>query len=215
MSAGERTLDLRSMARASRRAGWSTAIGALIIFASLAYSGWNLSQKRAQLASLTTQLDSLSAQLSSVNNQIEVARSQRDDLLRELRELQDRLTALKRQQPGLAAQLPGLPIEAAVVPRASKEPYRRGEKNGDHFVFSTWLEVPGNRAAEIREVTYFFNHPTFREPRMVSRDGSNGFRVQYVGWGCLDRVIITLRLSDGSTRPLDFDMCSALGRPPR
>ena len=41
-----------------------------------------------------------------------------------------------------AAQLPALPIEAAVVPRASKQPYRRGEKDVDHFVFSTWLEVP-------------------------------------------------------------------------
>jgi hypothetical protein len=46
---------------------------------------------------------------------------------------------------------------------------------------------------------------------MTSNNRSNGFRVTYRGRGCIDGVVIVIRLEDGTSATLEYDMCPDLG----
>lgn len=119
--------------------------------------------------------------------------------------------ALKTQASGAAA--PATPITALVTPRAERKPADGKTPDGrPQYVFSAWIQAPPEVAARIAAVQWEFNHPTFRNPVMGSSDRGSGFRVSYLGWGCLSSVIVTFQLVEPRGEPprLDFDMCAAL-----
>jgi hypothetical protein len=63
-------------------------------------------------------------------------------------------------------------------------------------------------------VTYFANHPTFRNTLLTAGPGRQ-FRASYIGWGCLPRVVALVEYKD-PTKPAtvsEFDMCKSLGWP--
>lgn len=101
------------------------------------------------------------------------------------------------------------PLPFVIRPRASAKPLPGSET---HYDFALWLEVPPQRRDEIRKVEYFFNHPTFVEKTRESTDRSDGFRVGYRGYGALDRVIITLHLTDGTKEKMAFNMYREVNR---
>lgn len=100
-----------------------------------------------------------------------------------------------------------LPISAIARPRASREPL--DDRRASYVV---WLEVPGEWSDRIERVSYLFNHESFRTKNPWSTDSSDGFRVAYVGWGCLDSVVATVTLKNGGREKLVFDMCALLRR---
>ena len=55
-----------------------------------------------------------------------------------------------------------------------------------------------------------FNHPSFREKTKRATDRAAGFRVEYIGWGCLDSVVAVIERVDGGRETLHFDMCALL-----
>ncbi len=95
---------------------------------------------------------------------------------------------------------------ADIVPHASYTE-RKGEK--DSYDFSLWLDVPAEQQAGIRRVTYIFNNPTFKRKEYESRQANNGFKVEYSGWGCLEKVTIKIE-RQGANSYLIFKMCDAL-----
>ncbi len=103
-----------------------------------------------------------------------------------------------------------IPLSATVVPHASASPAATDTAGRQVLEFALWLEVPQDRRAEIRSVTYSFRHPELSQPALDSSDPTRGYRVGFRGPQCLGVVVITLNAVDGSPQPLSFDMCKAL-----
>jgi peptidoglycan hydrolase CwlO-like protein len=146
---------------------------------------------KKEVSKLNEKVTELTREEESLNLQIAALRSQKDNLLNVVKSRSNAQEAL--------------PIEAVVVPRADAK-----SKGNDRYDFSLWLETPSGRQQEIKNVTYFFNHPTFQKKIFSSSKPEDNFLVRYNGWGCLSRVIITVHLTDGTSKEIDFDMCSYL-----
>jgi hypothetical protein len=119
----------------------------------------------------------------------------------------------RRHAPASNAPSPAAPsmpplllkdIKATVV--ADRVPDTNGIYN-----FSIRLEMPADRRNQIQEVRYSFDHPTFRgDKTRVSKDAERGFKVGYVGWGCLTNVVANIVPVNGEPMILPIDMCAQL-----
>ncbi len=100
-----------------------------------------------------------------------------------------------------------VPLEVVVQPRALAFPI-----GGDRgFMFKLWVDLPEPRKAEIKQVSYYFNHPSFGEDKLLkSTDPTNNFEVQYKGYGAMDRVIVTVHDTAENKYKLAFNMYAAL-----
>jgi hypothetical protein len=84
---------------------------------------------------------------------------------------------------------------------------------GQVYEFSMWPipdSVPGGLRS-LAVVTFKMNHPTFKV-RLLVGDRDRGFRVGYIGWGCLGTVPVLLEYVDPSRSPevALFEMCANL-----
>ena len=93
----------------------------------------------------------------------------------------------------------------SIIPRASFELH-----GTDTYHFRVWLDIPDKLKATVEEVTYFFNHKSFRTPQVTVRSEENGFSTEYTGWGCLDNMPIVVSMKSGEQRTLAFQMCRYL-----
>ncbi|MEZ4453868.1 MAG: pYEATS domain-containing protein [Nannocystaceae bacterium] len=100
-----------------------------------------------------------------------------------------------------------LPIAAVARPAASRELLADGRAR-----YSVWLEFPANWGERCERVSYLFNHESFRAKNPSSTTVADGFKISYVGWGCLDSVVATVTLKNGGREKIVFDMCALLGR---
>jgi len=212
-----RELDLDRLQRNSKRSAALTSLGTLIVFGVFGYSVWEVNRlntaiatKKEELRSLDDTKASLEKEKDKLQNDIRRLERYSEILFRQYRDTADFSAQLEQRtnsRPGeLLAQAP---IQAVVVPRAS------AEKISDEpqlYDFSLWLEVPLERRPDIEKVTYFFDHPSFREKVFESSDPRDDFRVHYRGWGALRRVIISVHLKNGNVSQLAFDMADAINK---
>jgi hypothetical protein len=100
-----------------------------------------------------------------------------------------------------------IPLEAVIQPRAVALPI----EGGKGYLFKLWIGVPEPRKVEVKQVIYYFNHPSFGEDKLLkSTDPVNNFEVQYKGYGAMDRVIVTVHDTAGNKHKLAFNMYGAL-----
>jgi cell division protein FtsB len=189
--------DYSMLKKSSRQAAIVTAIGALLVFGALAYSAWQLHKLEQQHTALEQQIGSKRAELDALERQISVLRDQKRDILSDY-----------KKDIGQSKQWP---IEVAVKPRADARHTGSFFSSGQRQIhYSIWLDIPDDRRDEIESVEYFFNHPSFTEPRMAGDPVTPGFRIEYIGWGCMRQLIITLTLKTGEKKQMDFDMCASI-----
>jgi transcription initiation factor IIF auxiliary subunit len=178
----------------------------------------NLQAHTQEDADVTKEIESLRASREQLQKEVDSLLRSKEVLSGESATLRDSLQKIqsetyKLDRPDLARTVKGLtPVSARVAPQASSVEVS-GLKTSDGrqvFDFSLWLVVPSDDRNSIQQVSYLFNHPTFRQKTMTSADASTGFRIGYRGWGCLSSVIITITLKDGSSDKTDFDMCKKL-----
>jgi hypothetical protein len=215
--------EWRELARASRKAGMTTAAGAAIVMGAFIYSAWKLHQVdrlAATKAQAVAELDGKRAQLlaekDALDQQIAVAREQRDEYKRALETVRDRVRNDERLS---AAVYAAIPLSAFVevkadfrkVPTQEQFPQVPPEFRGDYQIR---LEVPNDLMTEIDHVDYLFNHPSFQTPMVSSANPNDGFAVAYRGYGCIHQVIVTLFRRHGAPEKIDFDQCRALGLKP-
>ena len=89
-----------------------------------------------------------------------------------------------------------------------------GQKTSDGkpiYQFSIKVNASPEVLQNITKVAYDFNHPTFHQPHREETDRANNFQTQYIGWGCLSPVDVTVYLKDGTKQSIPFDMCKSLG----
>jgi hypothetical protein len=77
------------------------------------------------------------------------------------------------------------------------------------YTFDIWIDAPGAVAQQVESVSYFFDHPSFQQKTLVSKARPD-FRQSHQRWGCLEKVVITVRLANGRSAARDFNQCAAL-----
>lgn len=77
--------------------------------------------------------------------------------------------------------------------------------------YSVWLELPDALGASINRVEYWFNHPTFKNPKK-SISGSSIFIAKWQGYGCINDAKVIAFMKDGSKLEAPFDLCEAQTR---
>jgi Papain family cysteine protease len=112
-------------------------------------------------------------------------------------------------------ETPGDALTPAVVTasvRSSTEPKLVAKWRGFAvYPYSVWLDLPSKTAATVASVEYWFNHPTFRNPKR-SVEGSNIFIAKWSGYGCISDAKAIVTLKDGSKVEAPFDLCDAQRR---
>jgi len=203
--------DEQKIKKSSRQSAVITLVGVIIVGGAFLYGLYELSAVNEQIDQKREFLDSLSYQSESLQKQIDVLRSNARELEQSYAQIEKAVAAT--QNPKLQREFSeALPFIAMVKPRARAVENRetKGERE-TYYDFSLWIELPRERRAEILDVVYEFNHPTFRQKAQRSTNPEEGFRVRHIGWGCLSSVIITVNLRNGSSSSIDFDMCAELG----
>jgi hypothetical protein len=87
---------------------------------------------------------------------------------------------------------------------------RFGPINGEPVnvsIWSIWLNLPSEYAAQIKSVDYYFQHPTFKHNPQRSFPGSTVFLAEWRGYGCVDEAYLIAKLMDGRSIRSNFNFC--------
>ena len=104
------------------------------------------------------------------------------------------------------------PDMLAASVRSSTEPKLLSTWKGYKvFPYSVWLDLPTKVAAKIAKVEYWFDHPSFTNPKR-SIEQSNVFIAKWSGYGCIPNARVIAFLKDGGKMEARFDLCAAQAR---
>jgi len=78
----------------------------------------------------------------------------------------------------------------------------------DVVPYSVWLDLNTQTASTIQRVEYWFDHPSFTNPKK-SEAGSSIFLANWKGYGCIPNARVKAFLKNGSTVEAPFDLCAA------
>lgn len=157
------------------------------------------------------------ARLRPLQEQIEQKQAQIAELEDEEVTRKKRLAEIKKEYRTLKASTENLysvkvtPDNGVYEMRATAMATGNQSASGPEYKFSIYVNSTPDVIDAIREVEYQFDHPTFSQQKQTASDKNDAFAVRYVGWGCLTRVGITVRLQDGVEHAFDFNMCKSLG----
>lgn len=96
-------------------------------------------------------------------------------------------------------------IKAKAVPTGKKT------SKGPEYTFTIYLNSSIKMLSTIKGVQYQFNHSSFISNKAFSNSYQNSFSTSYNGWGCLTSVDVEIEFKDGTSKTIDFNMCSNLG----
>ena len=195
--------SLQQLSRNSRGSIVMVLIGACSLVGSLVYSATRLAplerdiaDKRQQIASFDQRLAELSASEAALQQQITDASSR----LAELRQNIEKLYAVKVSSENTVFELKATAL--ATGSSANQQPI---------YDFSIFVNAPAATLNSIKQVSYLFDHATFRRREQTTTSSAEQFRVAYTGWGCLTNVKTTVLYHSGEQAVLDFNMCRSLG----
>ena len=189
---------------------WFQIVLLAVIIAVYLFVNSSIRQQRRELQSEIRQKARLETQTPYASPAtLEALRQQVKQDESTIRELQ---AALQRQSRGEQQNVSNiLPISKSLKPSAACEDTKsRGSDNLERYHYTLWIDGPADLLGKVAEVTYLFDHPTFQNKLLRSSKPEDHFKVGYIGWGCLDSVVVTYILRDGSRSPADFNMCNAL-----
>ncbi len=101
------------------------------------------------------------------------------------------------------------PITDLIQPRAAAVQLdgQRDQYERQLYNIILWVDLPHYRKSGIRYINYHFDHPSKLLRDREGRLASNGFAVSYLGWGCLEEVILTIVQHDRPDAEYRFPMC--------
>lgn len=195
--------SLQQLSRNSRGSIVMTLIGACALVGSLVYSATRLAplereiaDKRQQIAGFDQRLAQLSASEAALQQQITEASAR----LAELRQNIEQLYAVKVSADNTVFELKATALATGFS--ANQQPI---------YDFSIFVNAPAAALDSIKQVSYLFDHATFRRREQTTTSTAEQFRVAYTGWGCLTNVTTTVLYHSGEQTVLDFNMCRSLG----
>jgi hypothetical protein len=215
-------IDIRELGKKSRQSALVSLIGIGVLFGSLVYSGWHLRTTESQIQTLKLQADvltrenlaktadnqALQVQASELQNPINTLKTEYNTLKTNV----EHLNVITKTENSSSSVTLGVTGENQIFEiRATANALGRKIAQGPLYNFSLFVSASPDVIKSISKVTYGFYHPTFRQQVQETTDGLKNFTISYIGWGCLDDVVITVFFKDGTTRKSDFDMCKKLG----
>ncbi|MFQ5605236.1 MAG: pYEATS domain-containing protein [bacterium] len=93
---------------------------------------------------------------------------------------------------------------------AIRQEGRRDAQNRQLYNFMLWLDLPEFRKKDIEFVKYYFDDPSMLKKERIGKEVSNGFAINYLGYGCLRRVKVTVVLKQHPNVEIDFPMCERI-----
>ena len=81
-------------------------------------------------------------------------------------------------------------------------------EGNDIYPYSVWIELPEELAEQIKRAEYWFNHPSFTNPKR-SIKGSNIYIAKWRGYGCISNAKVIVHLKSGGKLEAPFDLCAA------
>ncbi len=128
-----------------------------------------------------------------------------------------RQAALSGREQDLQQLLKSLDRNAKIRFRAHEKDLKYKNAAGDPvYQFSLYPDANTLPTGEdgVAFVTYLANHPTFQNTLMIA-GAMRDFRVTWIGWGCLTRIVALVEYQDPKKTPTvtEFDMCRDLGWP--
>jgi hypothetical protein len=81
---------------------------------------------------------------------------------------------------------------------------------GRMFHFELWLEPPAKVKERLVAVAYAFDTPAVMPQAQISNEQKTGFRVAFGGLACADKIMLTLKFSDGQSQQVAVDGCRLL-----
>jgi len=185
-----------------------------------------LSAGKTRLAGLQDQLATAESDLEKAKEQEQLALAKKAAIDRQLSVARDSKDAFEQLvsanfstlQDMDPAKSPAELLRVGVVPKVSADPVKT-DGGKPQFSFALWLDYRDKQVKRVADeqlesVVYTFNHISFgkteQDRQRKSDDRESGYRETYTGWGAMSNVIIELRLRNGNTVKLDFDMHAAL-----
>lgn len=77
--------------------------------------------------------------------------------------------------------------------------------------WSLWLNLPKADAVQVESVEYYFNHPSFINPKR-SIPGSSIFMTEWTGHGCVHDAYLVAKLKDKTRIRANFNFCAVLAK---
>jgi len=141
------------------------------------------------------------SELQSLNSQVEQKRLKSDSLNIKIDELKLTIDKIKNG-----------PISELITPKAIavRLEGRRAQNGRQLFNFVLWIDLPNYRKSDIQSVKYHFGHSSMLMKERTGKQASNGFAVNYTGWGCLGMVTLTVVLQNQQEVTIDFPMCDEI-----
>jgi hypothetical protein len=198
----------------------------VLIGAGFLYIRWKdemMRAKDAEVAAKQEQLNEVAAKQEQLNK---VAANQAA-MLKEVNQLRaEQRASLELRgkgysssptSPSKAPAVSAIPFESSdvnqVTVRSSFKPTGQKHQPTGWPIYTVQLSLaaPDTILDKTSEVRYHFNHESYHPNPKIGRDRGSAFAISYIGWGCVDQVVITLvpRNSAGGSITLpDFDLCS-------
>jgi len=176
---------VKELGKASRRTAWLSLIGVLVVLISLGYSAYKLNSLEKVVLSKKAEVSSLEELINNLKKEELVLRDRINRTTDEYNELRKNVAIAKATG--------------------------KNTTHGPEYNFTIYINSPPELLNNIKKVTYDFNHPTFKDPHREVSDPKTRFACFYVGWGCLDSVVVKVFLKDNTEHSIDFDMCKSLG----
>ena len=194
---------VKELGKASRRTAWLSLIGVLVVLISLGYSAYKLNSLEKVVLSKKAEVSSLEELINNLKKEELVLRdriNRTTDEYNELRKNVEKLYSVKVTPQNEVYEL-----------KAIAKATGKNTTHGPEYNFTIYINSPPELLNNIKKVTYDFNHPTFKDPHREVSDPKTRFACFYVGWGCLDSVVVKVFLKDNTEHSIDFDMCKSLG----
>ena len=187
---------LAALTKSSRQSLTIILISALMLLGSVVYSATRLAPLERDIQSNKDEITALEATKRQLAESVDASRTELADLRGNI----ENLYAVKVTKDNTIFEL-----------RASSRATDRTSSQGPLYQFGVFINASESTLEEIQEVTYVFDHPTFRNKTQTSSDISNNFKVGYLGWGCLTSVTAKLLFHSGEHSEMKFNMCQSLG----
>ena len=194
---------LQQLQRNSRGSLFMVLLGAAALLGSLWYSA-------TRLEPLERQIEEKKQQIGTFNQQLAEMELASVALQQQITQAEQQLIALKsniEQLYAVKVTAENQVFELKATARATG----RQIAQGPEYAFTLFINASASTIAGIAQVSYLFEHPSFRQKLQTSRQQADNFSVGYSGWGCLTQVTATVTHQNNSQQQLKFNMCQSLG----
>lgn len=176
-----------------------------------------LTVQRQLVTNLNSQIAEKTTSINDLKEKAEAAQSRLESKQKEIAEIERRLAQLKAEKERIELNNKELSSEKEALNSFLEKSYGDKEtkitpkatsvKDGQYYDFTIWLEMTDAELRKIQKVTYYYNHPSFKRPKVEVTNMAGGFRTEYKGWGCLENMPITITYRGGKEENIIFRMC--------